>query len=110
METTTIGTGDAKRTITIKTVKSSARAATDLLGFVEILKGSDVILTVWSWEIQALTAEGDDACTIVMKGKTNWSQVVDVPLHEVRAAMATAQALWQTHKTAENLAFLKARS
>ena len=107
---TTVNTADGKRTITIKTVKSSARAATDLLGHLEILKGADVILTVWSWEIQALTAEGDDACTIVMKGKTNWSQVVDVPLHEVRAAMATAQALWQTHKTAENLAFLKARS
>ena len=107
---TTIDTAGGKRKITIKTVKSSARAATDLLGFVEILKGADVILTVWSWEIQALTAEGDDACTIVMKGKTNWSQVVDVPLHEIRAAMATAQALWQTHKTADNLAFLKARS
>ena len=106
---TTVNTADGKRTITIKTVKSSARAATDLLGHLEILKGDDVILTVWAWEIQALIAE-DDACTIVMKGKTNWSQVVDVPLHEVRGALVTCQALWQSHKTAENLAFLKARS
>ena len=106
---TTIDTAGGKRTITIKTVKSSARAATDLLGHLEILKGDDVILTVWAWEIQALIAE-DDACTIVMKGKTNWSQLVDVNLAEVRAAMATAMALWQSHKTSENLAFLKARS
>ena len=107
---TTIDTAGGKRKITIKTVKSSARAATDLLGHLEILKGSDVVLSVWSWEIQALTAEGDDGCTIVMKGKTNWSQFVDVPLAEVRGAMATAMALWQSHKTADNLAFLKARS
>jgi hypothetical protein len=107
---TTVGTGDAKRKITIRQVKSSARAATDLLGHLEILKGGDVILSVWSWEIQALVAEGDDSTTIVMKGKEPWHEVVDVPLAEVRGALVTSQMLWQSHKTAENLAFLKARS
>ena len=106
---TTVGTGDAKRTITIRQVKSSARAATDLLGNLEILKGDDVILSVWGWEIQALVAT-DDGTMIVMKGKETWHEVVDVPLAEVRGALVTCQALWQSHKTAENLAFLKARS
>ena len=103
---TTVGT---KRKITIRQVKSSARAATDLRGNLEIFKGDDVVLSVWGWEIQALVANGGET-TIVMKGKETWHEVVDVPLAEVRGALVTCQALWQSHTTAENLAFLKARS
>ena len=98
----------AKRKVTIRTVTSSARAATDLPGFVEILKGRDVILTVWSWEVQALFAE-DDGTTVVMKAKEPWHVTVDVPLAEARGALVTAQALWEAHRKTENLAQLKAR-
>jgi len=106
---TTVGTGDAKRKVTIRQVKSSARAATDLPGFLEILKGNDVILSAWSWEIQALFAEDDGTTTVVMKGKEPWHVTVDVPLAEVRGALSTAQALWEAHRKTENLAQLKAR-
>ena len=105
---TTVGTADGRK-ITIKTLKSSARAATDLPGFLEILKGRDVILSAWSWEIQALFAEDDGTTTIVMKGKEPWHVTVDVPLAEVRGALSTAQALWEAHRKTENLAQLKAR-
>ena len=99
----------AKRKVTIRQVQSSARAATDLPGFVEILKGNDVILSAWSWEIQALFAEDDGTTSVVLKGRETWHVTVDVPLAEARGALVTAQALWEAHRKTENLAQLKAR-
>jgi hypothetical protein len=105
METTKI---DAKRKkITVKVAKTTARAATDMLGYVEILKNNAVILTFWSWELGAMTADGSQT-TLVFKGDQPWHTSVAVPIDEVRSAMVTAQAIWNAHTERAETATVRA--
>jgi hypothetical protein len=101
-------TADTKqKKATIRVARYSARAATDLLGYVEILKNDSVILNFWAWELGAMTAKGRET-VLVFKGDENWHMSVGVPIDEVRSALVTAQALWDAHTKEASTATVRA--
>ena len=78
-----------------------------MLGHVEILKNNSVILNFWSWELGAMTADGDKT-VLIFKGPESWHMTVNVPIDEVRSAMVTAQALWNAHTKEAETATIRA--
>ena len=90
-------TADARKKVTIRELKTEVKAAVDVPGWMDILENGNVILSCWPWEISAILKKDARNSRIVFKGDQNWHVDVSAPVSEVRTALATATALWESH-------------